>query len=68
MLAGKDYLRMMLDARRGGFEIVLVYIGTEDVEINLARIRNRVWREVTTFHRQTSGDVINPVSQISRLR
>ena len=25
-----------------GFEIVLVYIGTEDVEINLARIRNRV--------------------------
>lgn len=41
-LAGKNYLRMMLDARRGGFEIVLVYIGTEDVEINLARIKNRV--------------------------
>lgn len=41
-LAGKNYLRMMLDARRGGFEIVVVYIGTEDVEINLARIRNRV--------------------------
>ena len=33
---------MMVDARRRGFEIVLVYIGTEDVEINLARIRNRV--------------------------
>jgi predicted ABC-type ATPase len=41
-LAGKNYLRMMLDARREGFEIVLVYIGTEKVEINLARIRNRV--------------------------
>ena len=33
---------MMLDARRSGFEIVLVYIGTENVEINLARIRDRV--------------------------
>jgi predicted ABC-type ATPase len=33
---------MMLEARSRGFEIVLVYIGTENVEINLARIRNRV--------------------------
>lgn len=41
-LAGKNYLRMMLEARQGGFEIVLVYIGTENVEINLARIRDRV--------------------------
>ncbi|MGO9127777.1 MAG: Zeta toxin family protein [Terriglobales bacterium] len=41
-LAGKSYLDMMLDARNCGFEIVLVYIGTENVEINLARIRNRV--------------------------
>ena len=41
-LAGKNYLRMMLDARRLGFEMVLVYIGTENVEINLARIKNRV--------------------------
>lgn len=32
----------MIDARLGGFEIVLVYIGTENVEINLARIKNRV--------------------------
>ena len=32
----------MLDARNRGFEIVLVYIGTENVEINLGRIRNRV--------------------------
>jgi predicted ABC-type ATPase len=41
-LSGKNYLRMMLDARNRGFEIMLVYIGTEDVAINLARIRNRV--------------------------
>jgi predicted ABC-type ATPase len=41
-MAGKNYLQMMLDARNRGFEIVLVYIGTENVEINLARIRNRV--------------------------
>ena len=41
-LAGKHYLQMMLDARIRGFEVVLVYIGTENVEINLARIKNRV--------------------------
>jgi predicted ABC-type ATPase len=41
-LAGKHYLQMMVAARKRGFEVVLVYIGTEDVEINLARIRNRV--------------------------
>jgi predicted ABC-type ATPase len=41
-LAGKNYLHMMLEANNRGFEIVLVYLGTENVEINLARIRNRV--------------------------
>jgi predicted ABC-type ATPase len=41
-LAGKNYLRMMLEARGSGYEVVLVYIGTENVEINLVRIRNRV--------------------------
>lgn len=41
-LAGKHYLQMMVDARIRGFEVLLVYIGTENVEINLARIRNRV--------------------------
>jgi predicted ABC-type ATPase len=41
-LAGKHYLQMMVDARNCGFEVVLVYIGTENVEINLGRIRNRV--------------------------
>jgi predicted ABC-type ATPase len=33
---------MMLEARNRGFEIVLVYIGTGSVEVNLARIKNRV--------------------------
>jgi len=33
---------MMLRARTLGFEVVLVYIGTENVEINLQRIRQRV--------------------------
>ncbi len=41
-LAGKNYLQMMLAARNRGFEIVLIYIGTESVEINLSRIANRV--------------------------
>lgn len=41
-LSGKNYLDMMLRARTLGFEIVLVYIGTEDVEINLLRIEKRV--------------------------
>jgi predicted ABC-type ATPase len=41
-LSGRSYLQMMVDARIRGFEVVLVYIGTENVEINLARIRNRV--------------------------
>jgi predicted ABC-type ATPase len=40
--SGKGYLQMMIDARARGFEIVLVYIGTERVEINLGRIRDRV--------------------------
>jgi predicted ABC-type ATPase len=41
-LSGRNYLQMMLDAKALGFEVRLVYIGTESVEINLARIRNRV--------------------------
>jgi predicted ABC-type ATPase len=41
-LSGKNYLKMMADARRRGFEIVLIYIGTDRVEINLARIAKRV--------------------------
>jgi len=41
-LAGRNYLEMMSRARTLGFEIVLVYIGTDNVEINLARIQQRV--------------------------
>ena len=52
-LAGKSHLFMMLEARRVGFEIVLVYIGTENVKINLARIRNRVVAGGPTYHQLT---------------
>jgi predicted ABC-type ATPase len=41
-LSGKNYLRVILEARALGFEVVLIYIGTETVETNLARIANRV--------------------------
>lgn len=41
-LSGQGYLRIMIDARARGFEVVLVYIGTENVETNLARIKNPV--------------------------
>ena len=41
-LSGKNYLEMMVRARTLGFEVVLIYIGTEDVDINLSRIRQRV--------------------------
>jgi predicted ABC-type ATPase len=53
-LAGKHYLQTMVDARDQGFEVVLVYIGTENVEINLARIRNRV---LAGGHDVPEGDV-----------
>jgi len=43
-LSGKNYLQMMQYARAidRGFEVVLIYIGTRSVEINLARIAKRV--------------------------
>ena len=53
-LSGKNYLQMMLDARDCGFEIVLVYIGTETVDINLVRIANRV---LTGGHDVPEADV-----------
>jgi predicted ABC-type ATPase len=53
-LAGKHYLQTMVDARIRGFEVVLVYIGTENVEINLARIKNRV---LAGGHDVPEGDV-----------
>jgi predicted ABC-type ATPase len=53
-LSGKSYLQMMVEARIRGFEVVLVYIGTENVEINVARIRNRV---LAGGHDVPEGDV-----------
>jgi predicted ABC-type ATPase len=43
-LSGKNYLQMMQYAKGidRGFEVILIYIGTESVEINLARIAKRV--------------------------
>jgi predicted ABC-type ATPase len=43
-LSGKNYLQMMQYARGidPSFEVILIYIGTESVEINLARIARRV--------------------------
>jgi predicted ABC-type ATPase len=43
-LSGKNYLRLMRYARdiSRGFEVTLIYIGTGSVEINLARIAERV--------------------------
>jgi predicted ABC-type ATPase len=53
-IAGQGYLRMMVDARTRGFEVVLVFIGTENVELNLARIRDRV---LSGGHNVPEGDV-----------
>jgi predicted ABC-type ATPase len=43
-LSGRNYLQMMRYAQAidRGFEVVLIYIGTQSVEINLARIAKRV--------------------------
>lgn len=41
-LSGRNYLEMMVRARRLGFEVVLIYIGTEEANINLYRIEQRV--------------------------
>ena len=67
-LSGKNYLRMMRYARDvdQGFEVVLIYIGTASVEINLARIAKRVRTGVTTFLRWTFVDVICGAFRICR--
>jgi predicted ABC-type ATPase len=33
---------MMLDARERGFDVALIYVGTSDPSINVARVANRV--------------------------
>jgi predicted ABC-type ATPase len=41
-LAGNTYLRMMMQARALGYTVVLIYIGTNDVSINIQRVKQRV--------------------------
>ena len=41
-LSGNTYLRMMVRAKSQGYFVVLVYVGTSDVSINLQRVRIRV--------------------------
>lgn len=41
-LSGKLYLETMLKAKRLGFEVALVYVGTNDVNINVSRVAKRV--------------------------
>jgi predicted ABC-type ATPase len=41
-LSGNTYLRMMKEAKRQGYLVVLLFVGTEDVAINMKRVANRV--------------------------
>ena len=41
-LSGNTYLRMMSRAKAAGFLVLLVYVGTNDVSINIERVRQRV--------------------------
>ena len=41
-LSGNTYLRMMRQAKTMGYTVVLFFVGTGNVEINLERVRQRV--------------------------
>jgi predicted ABC-type ATPase len=41
-LSGNTYLRMMRRAKELGYSVVLMYVGTADVSINIERVRHRV--------------------------
>lgn len=41
-LSGNTYLRMMARAKALGYFVVLIYVGTTDVSINMQRVRYRV--------------------------
>jgi predicted ABC-type ATPase len=41
-LSGHTYIRMMARAKALGYLVVLIYVATSSVEINIERIRNRV--------------------------
>ncbi|HEV2619948.1 MAG TPA: Zeta toxin family protein, partial [Acidobacteriaceae bacterium] len=40
-LSGKTYLRMMRCAKQAGYSVVLLYVGTRDLLINMERVRLR---------------------------
>jgi predicted ABC-type ATPase len=41
-LSGNTYLRMMGRAKVAGYLVILLFVGTDDVSINLQRVRQRV--------------------------
>ncbi len=41
-LSGNTYLKMMSRAKAAGYRVQLLYVGTENVDINLQRVRQRV--------------------------
>jgi predicted ABC-type ATPase len=41
-LSGSTYLRMMRSAKDAGYTVILLFVGTESIDINLQRIRDRV--------------------------
>lgn len=41
-LSGGTYLRMADRARRAGFAIMVIFVGTDSVEINIQRVKDRV--------------------------
>jgi len=42
-LSGHNYLRMMVEARKLGFRVILIYVGTVDVRVNIERVSKRVF-------------------------
>ena len=43
-LSGSTYLKMAARARVAGFNVVVFFVGTNSVEINLERVRNQIGR------------------------
>jgi predicted ABC-type ATPase len=41
-LSGNTYLRMMRQAKSEGYTVVLLFVGTSDVAINMQRVKSRV--------------------------
>ena len=41
-LSGNTYLKMMLRAKGLGYTVILLFVGTSDVAINIQRIKDRV--------------------------